>query len=92
LTQEHVTRISVYEKTLIFDPALSQAQQTAIVYWDAYDKQYLTPSETELDVLHTSAFYCGREGRKVVAERVAAALHTSGFPAEIIRPEEQAAA
>jgi hypothetical protein len=91
MTHEQSTRISVYEKALIFDPPLNQAQQAAIVDWGAYDKRYLTPKPAELDVLHTSAFYCGREGRKLVGERVAAALRTAGFPVEIATPEAQAA-
>lgn len=88
---EHVTQIFVYEKALILKPAANQERQAAIVDWGAYDRRYLTPKPADLDVLHTSAFYCGREGRKVVAERVAAALNANGFPAEIIRPEAQEA-
>jgi hypothetical protein len=83
MTHESVTKISALRRVLIFEPPLNRDQQSAIAVAGAYD---LVPKATELDTLHTSAFYCDKVDSLTVAGRVVAALRASGFEAEITNP------
>jgi hypothetical protein len=76
MSQETVTKISAFNKVLIFNPALTRHQQS-------YD---LVPATIDRDTLDTSAFYCERIKTLTVAGRVVAALRASGFEAEIRNP------
>jgi hypothetical protein len=83
MSQETVTKISAFNKVLIFNPALTRHQQSAIAASGAYD---LVPATIDRDTLDTSAFYCERIKTLTVAGRVVAALRASGFEAEIRNP------